>query len=77
MPISQTKSYFKNPYYPFLEEAMLLLLNLKWNRSKKSFTCVKAQTNSNFAINLAEMLKEATINFFLFDESHFSNICTL
>ena len=32
----------------------------------------KAKTNSNFA----EMLKEATIYFYLLDESHFSNICT-
>ena len=30
-----------------------------------------------FTVNLAKMLKEATIHFFLIDESHFSNICTL
>ena len=30
-----------------------------------------------FAVNLAEMLKEATIHLFLIDESHFSNIYTL
>ena len=35
------------------------------------------KTNSSFTVNLAEMLKEATIQFYLFDESHFSNICTL
>ena len=31
LPISQTKGYFKNPYYRFLEEPMLLLLTLMWN----------------------------------------------
>ena len=30
-----------------------------------------------FAVNLAEILKKATIHFFLIDESHFSNICPL
>ena len=30
-----------------------------------------------FAVNLAKMLKEATIIFTVIDESHFSNICTL
>ena len=29
------------------------------------------KTSSNFVVNLAEMLEEATINFCLFDESHF------
>ena len=38
---------------------------------------VKTKSNSNFAVNLPEMLKEATIHFCLFDESHFSNIYTL
>ena len=41
---------------------------------KKVFSCAKTKTNSIFAVNLAKMLKEATINFCLFDESHFSNI---
>ena len=31
----------------------------------------------NFAVSLAEMLKEATVYFCLFDESHFSNISTV
>ena len=31
MPISQTKGYFENPSYRFLEEPMLFLLALKWN----------------------------------------------
>ena len=41
---------------------------------KKVFSCAKTKTNSIFAVNLAKMLEEATINFCLFDESHFSNI---
>ena len=32
---------------------------------------------SNFALNPVEMVNEATIYFYLFDESHFSNICIL
>ena len=60
-----------------LKEPMLFLLALKWNLYKKAFYCVKTKTNSVFARKLAEMLKEATIYFFLIDESHFSNICTL
>ena len=47
---------------------MLFLLTLKWNLQEKAFSCVKT--------NVAEMLKEAIIHFCLFDESHFSNICT-
>ena len=31
MPISQTEGYFENPYYRFLEESILFLLDLKWN----------------------------------------------
>ena len=31
----------------------------------------------NFVVDLAEMLKEATMHLRVFDESHFSNICTL
>ena len=41
------------------------------------FSCVKTKINVNFVVNLAEIQKEATIHFLLFDESHFSNICTL
>ena len=44
---------------------------------KKMFSCVKAKINSNFAVNLAEMLKKPTIRFCEFAESHFTNICTL
>ena len=42
---------------------------------KKHFSVLRQKTI--FAVNLAEMLKEATIHFFLIDESHFWNICTL
>ena len=37
MPISQTDSYFENPWYRFLEEPMLFLLALKWKVYKKTF----------------------------------------
>ena len=42
------------------------------------FSTVNTKTGSNFAANLAEMLKEVTIHFSLFDESHFLSInsCT-
>ena len=43
---------------------MLYLLTIK-----KRF---KTKSNSNFIVNLAEMLKEETIHFFLFDESQIS-----
>ena len=42
---------------------------------KKRFPVLRQKPS--FAVNLAEMLKEATIHFFLIDELHFSNICTL
>ena len=77
MPISQTEGYFKNPYYRFLEEPTLFLLVLIRNLYEKALSRVNTKTNSNFVVNLAEMLKEATTHFCLFDESHFSNICTL
>ena len=60
---------------PNLKEPMLFLLALKWNLYEKVFPVLRQKPI--FAINLAEMLKEATIHFFLIDESHFSNICTL
>ena len=50
---------------------MLFLLALKWNVNEKAFSYVKASYVK------AKMLKEATIHFFLIDESQFSNICTL
>ena len=77
MSISQMEGYFKNPLFHFLEEPVLFLLALKWNLQEKAFSCVKTKTNSVLAGNIAEMLKEATISFFLIDEWHFSNIYTL
>ena len=59
-PISQMEDYFKNPWYHFLEEPVLFLLALKWNLFEKVLSCVKTKANSTFAINLAEMPKEAT-----------------
>ena len=61
------------------------IMKLQKNHSVKSFrkfyidhaSHLKTKTNSNFAVSLAEMLKEPTIHFCLFGESHFSNICTL
>ena len=40
----------------------------------EAFPSVNTKTGSNFAANLAEMLKEVTIHFSLFYESHFPNI---
>ena len=77
MPISQTEVYFKNPQCFFLEEFTLFLSAIKLNLEEKAFPSVKTKTNSNFALNPAEMLKEAIIHFCLFDQSHFSNICIL
>ena len=44
---------------------------------RKTIYCVKAKTHSNFAVNLAEMGKAATICLCLYDVSYFSNICTI
>ena len=42
---------------------------------KKAFSCDKTKNNSHFAVNLADMLKEATIHFCLFDErKHLSSL---
>ena len=78
MPIFKTQSYFKNLYYRFLDGPILFLLTLKRSLSEKAFFCVKTKANTNSAVNLAEMLKEANIHFCLLDESQFpKNICTL
>ena len=82
MPISQMGA--GESLVPFFEEPMLFLsalkcyalsVGFKMKPPEKAFSCVK--TNSIFAVNLVEMHKEATIDFFLIDESHFSNIYTL
>ena len=43
---------------------------------KKRVPVLRQKPTQIFAVNLAEILKEATIHFCLFDESHFSNRCT-
>ena len=68
MPISQTEGYFENPYYRFLEEPMLFL-------RKSVFPSVKAKTNPDFVVKLAERNNHSFLR--LFDEPYFSNICTL
>ena len=35
---------------------------------EKALFCAKANTNSNFAVTIAEMLKKATINFCQYDD---------
>ena len=66
MLISQTEGYFENLYYRFLEEPMLLVLNLKWNLKEKIFSCIKTKINSNFAIAVAERSNHQ-FSFYLMD----------
>ena len=54
MPISQTESYFENPWFHFLEEPVLFLLVLNWNLLEKALSCFKTKTNSNSAVKPAE-----------------------
>ena len=49
------------------------MLDLKRNLQVEAFSCVTTKTNSNFAVNLAKMLKDTIIYFCLFDESYFLN----
>ena len=70
MSISQMEGYFKNPYF---KRTYALSVDIKTS-TKKRFPVLRQKTI--FPVNLAEMLKEATIHFFLIDESYFSNICT-
>ena len=72
MPISHMAGYFKNPY--FKRTYALSFGFKKRNLYEKHFPVLRQKLI--FVINLAEMLKEATIHLFLIDESHFSNICT-
>ena len=67
------EGYFKNPYF---KRTHALSVGLKMKPVQKKCFPVSRQ-KPIFAVNLAEMLKEATIHVFLIDESHFSNICTL
>ena len=45
---------------------MLFVFVLKWDLYKKAFSCVKINVNSNFAVNLAEMLKYVLFCTFLY-----------
>ena len=75
MPISQTDGYFENPQYRFLEQSMLFLLPLNETSKKECFPLLKQKPTK---ILLQNLLKEVIIHFYcLFDELHFSNICTL
>ena len=66
MPMCQMAGYFKRTY--------TLSVGFKMKPiQKKRFPVLRQKPI--FPVNLAEMLKEATIHFSLIDESHFSNIC--
>ena len=72
MPISQMEGCFKNPYF---KRTYALSVDFKMKPlQEKRFPVLRQKPI--FAVNLAERLKEATIHFFLIDESHFPNICT-
>ena len=70
MLISQMEGYSKNPYF---KRVYALSFGFKIKLQQKNILRQK----TIFALNLAEIMKEATIHFMLIDESHFSNICTL
>ena len=55
---------------------MLFLLVLKTSK-RKHFPVLSQKRTQYLDANFSEMLKEATIHFCLFDESHFSNTFTL
>ena len=54
MRISQTESYFENPYYRFVENSMLFLLALKQKLLEKAFSCIKKKINPDFAVRFFE-----------------------
>ena len=62
------EGYFNNPYFK-------RTYALSVTSTKKGFPVLRQKPI--FVANLAEMLKEATIHFFLIDELYFSNISTL
>ena len=74
MLISQTEYYVPSSIF---RRSYALSVGFKMKSLKKVSSCVKTKTNSNSAVNLAWMLKEENIHFYLFDESLFSDICTL
>lgn len=58
----------------FIDEAMFFLLGLTWNLSEYAFSRVKTKANFYFT---AKYLEEVPFIFYLFDESNYSNICSL
>ena len=62
---------------PFFRRTYALSVGFKMKLLRKVFSCVKAKINSNFAVNLAKILKEATIHFCLFNEIIFFKHPTL
>ena len=74
MPISQRRALSKIPGTVF-RRTYALSVGVKMKPLRKRALCnVKAKTNPNFAVKLAGRSNQS---FLLFDESHFSNICTL
>ena len=65
---------------PIFQKGFALLSNLfqsfKFSNFKSAKTCAKTKVKSNFALNIAEMLKKAATHFCLFYKWHFSNIRT-
>ena len=61
------RAVLKIPGAVFLEKPsvgikILLLLALKLKLQEKAFSCAKTKTNGKYVVNLAKMLKEATVN---------------
>ena len=55
MPISQKGGQFKKSLVPLSRRNYVLSVGFKMKPLRKSFSCIKTETNSNFAENLAEM----------------------
>ena len=66
MLISQMEGYFKNPYF---KRTYALSVGFKMKPLRKGVFLLRQKRI--FAINPAQMLKKATIHFFLIDELHF------
>ena len=68
MPISQTEDYFKKTLVAIFRGKYALSVCIKMKPLRKTLSKVETKTNSSFAVNFAEMLKETTIQFCQFDE---------
>ena len=71
------EGYFKNLLYHFFRRIVALSVGFNMKPLKKGFPVLRQKATEILAKNLTQILKEATIHYCLFDESHFSNICTL